>query len=89
MNNNASMEREFVKEVCRRIEKKGLSHREFGKRLFETDDGPRQWAKVRNPTGDGKTRKLSLDECYKIAEVLEADLPMILLKIAIKTEEEI
>ncbi|WBF68285.1 hypothetical protein LN040_04040 [Desulfovibrio subterraneus] len=82
-----SMEREFVKEVCRVLEKQGLSHREFGKRLFETDDGPRQWAKVRNPTGEGKTRKLSLDECYKIAGILGIELPMLLLQTAIRNEE--
>jgi hypothetical protein len=86
MKNERTMERKFVEEVCRHIEQQGLSHREFGKRLFETDDGPRQWAKIRNPTPDGKTRKLNLEECFKIAEVLGVELPMLLLQMTIRNE---
>lgn len=67
-------ERVFVELVAERVEDSGLSHSEFGRRVFGGGaSGVRLWRSVRDH--DGRGRKLTLGEAYRMAEALGTDFP--------------
>ena len=74
-NTTHSFGRHFVSVVAARVEALGISHSEFGRRVFGTPDGARTWRAVRDPKGTGKPRVLLLDEAYAMARALDTDFP--------------
>ena len=53
-NTTHSFGRHFVSVVAARVEASGISHSEFGRRVFGASDGGRTWRAVRDPKGSGK-----------------------------------
>ena len=72
-NTTHSFGRHFVSVVAARVEASGISHSEFGRRVFGASDGGRTWRAVRDPKGSGKPRVLLLDEAYTMARALDMD----------------
>lgn len=72
---NTGFERFFVEAVCRRIEKLGMTHRDFGIQLFGPKSGARLWLRVRNPNQSEQTRKLSLEDACRVASIFGMDFP--------------
>ena len=72
-NTTHSFGRHFVSVVAARVEASGISHSEFGRRVFGASDGGRTWRAVRDPKGSGKPRVLLLDEAYAMARALDMD----------------
>jgi len=86
-NTHELYERFFVQEVTNMAREKGLSHSEFGRRLFG-EEGGRMWRTVRDPMNTRKPRRISLGEAHKIAELLEVDLPSLIWAISQKFDAE-
>lgn len=82
-----SFERFFVEAVSQRLEKLGMSHREFGMRLLG-ENGARLWLRVRNPNNSDKPRKLTLEEACRIAEILGEDFPSLVWKISQEMDKQ-
>ena len=55
-NTTHSFGRHFVSVVAARVEASGISHSEFGRRVFGASDGGRTWRAVRDPKGSGSLR---------------------------------
>ena len=68
-NTTHSFGRHFVSVVAARVEASGISHSEFGRRVFGA---------VRDPKGSGKPRVLLLDEAYAMARALDMDFPSLI-----------
>lgn len=68
-------ERAIVALVAEKVEEIGMSHSEFGRRIFGEESGVRLWRKCRESTSP---RKLVFSEAYKIAELFDLDLPTML-----------
>lgn len=64
----------FVELTCDIIEERGLTHSEFGRKVFGENDGPRIWRSVRSTRGKKSRRKLSLQEAYMISDTLNKNL---------------
>lgn len=77
-NTTHSFGRHFVSVVAARVEALGISHSEFGRRVFGASDGGRTWRAVRDPKGSGKPRVLLLDEAYAMARALDMDFPSLI-----------
>ena len=77
-NTTHSFGRHFVSVVAARVEASGISHSEFGRRVFGASDGGRTWRAVRDPKGSGKPRVLLLDEAYALAGALDMDFPSLI-----------
>ncbi|EPR43155.1 hypothetical protein dsx2_2515 [Desulfovibrio sp. X2] len=74
MKNDDQFERVFVALVAERVEDMGMSHAEFGRRVFGGgDSGVRLWRSVRDV--DGRGRRLTIGEAYRMAEALGTDFP--------------
>lgn len=67
-------EQAFIKLVAERVEDLGMSHAEFGRRVFGKASGARLWRSCRGEE-QRPSRKLTLGEAYRMAEVLETDFP--------------
>jgi len=80
-------EKTFVDVVTERVVAMGLSHNEFGKRVFG-EDGGRLWRSVRDPQNRGKRRKVSLSEAYTIAQELGTDLPSLMWEVNQYTKKQ-
>lgn len=78
---NEGYELAFIKHVSDRVERCGLSQRQFAKAVFGPDNGPRIWQRVRNPRPEEKRRNLTLEECAKIASFFDEDLSDLILRI--------
>lgn len=76
-------ERAFVALVAERVEQAGMSHSEFGRRVFGSEHGSRLWRTAREPA---RARKIILAEAYRMAEVLGTDLPTLLWQISREAE---
>lgn len=71
-------ERAYVALVAERVEAAGMSHSEFGRRVFGDESGSRLWRSCRDT---GRTRRLLLAEAHKMAEVLGTDYPTMVWEI--------
>ena len=68
----------FVEAMAERVENSSLSHSEFGRRIFESDSGPRLWRATREQK---RKRGLSIGEAYLMAEALGVEFPALLWEI--------
>ncbi len=68
----------FVEAIEARVESSSLSHSEFGRRVFESDSGPRLWRAARE---QGRKRGLSVGEAYLMAEALGIEFPALIWEI--------
>lgn len=66
-------EKAFVSLVAERVEDLGMSHSEFGRRVFGSTAGVRLWRSCRD--FKSRRRKLTLGEAYLMAEALGTDFP--------------
>ena len=80
METNTNFERFFIEAVVKRIEALGMSHREFGMKLMG-EHGARIWLRTRSPNDNEKARKLTLEEAYRIAEILHEDFPSLIWQV--------
>jgi hypothetical protein len=76
MENTDSFERVFITLIAERVEASPLSHSEFGRRVFGAASGIRLWRSCRD--FEKRRRKLTLDEAYRMADVLGTDFPTML-----------
>lgn len=67
-------ETHFIKLTCNIIEERGITHSEFGRKVFGENDGPRIWRSVRSTSSKTKHRKLSLQEAYIMSATLNKNL---------------
>lgn len=79
MEKSVQFERALVALVAEKVEASGLSHSEFGRRVFGEESGARLWRSCRDPE---RARKVVLAEAYTMAEVLGQDLPTMLWQLA-------
>ena len=86
-NTHELYERFFVQEVTNMARERGLSHSEFGRRLFG-EEGSRMWRTVRDPMNTRKPRRVSLGEVHKVAEILDVELPSLIWAISQKFDAE-
>jgi len=73
MENTDSFERVFITLIAERVEVSGMSHSEFGRRVFGDSSGVRLWRSCRD--FEKRRRKLTLDEAYRMALALGTDFP--------------
>jgi len=73
MKNTDNFERVFITLMIERIEDCGMSHAEFGKKVFGETSGVRLWRSCRD--FEKRRRKLTLEESYRMAAVLGTDFP--------------
>ncbi len=84
MEKSILFERAFTLLLTEEVEKKRLTHAEFGRMVFGEEIGARAWRKVRH---DNKPRKMSIAEAYKAAEVLGKDYPALVWEIEKEAEK--
>lgn len=72
MEKSVAFERAFVALLAERVESSGMSHSEFGRRVFGEDSGSRTWRSTRDPE---RARKITLAEVHLAANVLGLDFP--------------
>jgi hypothetical protein len=68
-----NFERVFITLVAERVKAAKMSHSEFGRKIFGESAGVRLWRACRDFEGRG--RRLTLDEAYRMADVLGTDFP--------------
>lgn len=80
MEKNLLFERAFVTIVAEMVEQKGMSHSDFGRRVFGETSGVRLWRWCRSEENRG--RRLMLGEAYAMAAALDTDFPSLVWKIS-------
>ncbi|WP_051258220.1 hypothetical protein [Desulfovibrio cuneatus] len=85
MKNAQEFERQFILAVDERVEKSGLTHSNFGRKVFGEVSGERLWRKcrdVKNP------RKISFAESYAMATLLGIDYPSFVWQVGQRVLQE-
>lgn len=68
----------FVEAMVKRVETAGMSHSEFGRRVFGEDSGARAWRATREKE---RKRGLGIGEAYMMAEALDVEFPALIWEV--------
>lgn len=78
MKKSELLENLFVEAMARRVEAAGMSHSEFGRRVFGEDSGARAWRATREKE---RKRGLGIGEAYMMAEALDVEFPTLVWEV--------
>lgn len=78
MNKAEIFEDFFIDVVTRKIEEAKISHSEFGRRVYQSESGPRLWRATREKE---RKRSTSVGEAYMMAEALGLDYPALIWEV--------
>lgn len=78
MKKSERFEKLFVEAMVRRVEAAGMSHSEFGRRVFGEGSGSRAWRATREKD---RKRGLGIGEAYMMAEALGMEFPALVWEV--------